>query len=124
MKITTEEKVKDFILDRVNLAILTFDDDTEIKLTEITDIDIDLNKLEISYINFTNALHNVELENCFSKNKKITHVYLETRSFLVDCTDLKVFYDIQCDMRINRLRINIPSNDVDDMYVELEGFVK
>ena len=122
MKLTIEDNFKEFVFDHVKSVILTFEDNTEIKLSQVTDIDIDLNRLSKSYIYVTSAIDDSELENCYSKDKRITHVYLEPHSVnIMDCNYIKSFYDIPCDMKINRLRFGC-SKEPGDMYFELEGW--
>lgn len=122
MTLTIENNVKEFVFDYIKSAILTFEDGTEIELSQVTDIDIDLNRLGQSYIYMTNALQDSELENCYSKGKKIVHVHCEPHSVnIMDCNYIKSFYDIPCDMKINRLRFGCSKNP-GDMYFELEGW--
>lgn len=123
MTLTTEDNVKEFVFDYMKSVILTFEDGSEIKLSQVTDIDIDLNRLEQSYIYITNALQDAELENCFSKCKRIISVHCEPHSVnIMDCNYIKSFYDIPCDMKINRLRFGSTRKEPGDMYFELEGW--
>ena len=92
-------------------------------MSQVTDIDIDLNKLEQSYIYITSAVQDSELDNYYSKNKKITHVHLEPRSVEIkEGTEIESFYDIPCNMKINRLRFGCTRSNCGDMYFELEGW--
>lgn len=123
MILTTEDKVKEFVFDCLKYIILTFEDGSEVKLSQISDIDIDLNRFEQSYIYITNAVQDAELLNCFSKGKMIIHVHFEPRSInILDCNNIKTFYDIPCNMKINRLRFGTTKSSPGDMYFELEGF--
>ena len=75
MKITTDNNIDQFILLDLNKVYITFDDDSEVKLNNITDYDIDLNKIENSTIELTTEFSSAELENRF-KGKKINHINL------------------------------------------------
>lgn len=123
MTLTIENNVKEFVFDYIKSAILTFEDGTEIKLSQVTDIDIDLNRLSQSYIYVTSAVQDSELENCYSKDKRITHVHLEPVSVEIkEGKDIESFYDISCNMKINRLRFGRTRSNCGDMYFELEGW--
>ena len=128
MKVTVEDNVKDYILDKIIKMCLTFDDDTEVWLIDIQDIDMSLDKIDTSYINFTTIVHSVQLENYFSKKNYIKRIYTEnTYADITDgvATEVKedMIYEFPCHMQIRKLGINNSLDEVPNMYVELEGFV-
>ena len=126
MKITIDDNIEQFILLDLIEVCITFDDDSEVKLNNITDYDIDLNKIENSTIELTTEFSSAELENRF-KGKKINHInliHIEAKGYVAgEDKDINVFYDIPCDMTIRRLRINGCYEEVGKMFVSLEGFV-
>lgn len=128
MKITVENDVTQFVLCEINCVYIEFSDGIEAKLDCITDYDIDLDNIDCSIIGLTNTFFNTEIENRF-KGKKSNHVILvHIEATGIDKNDgytrLNVFYDIPCDMKIRRLRINGDRSNFGSMFVELEGFVK
>lgn len=128
MKITTENNVKNFILDRIKNVYIGFNDNVEVKLNSITDFDIDLSDGYNSTIELTNTFENIEIINHFnSTNSRIIYVYIEAIGICMrDCAgyDIDVYYDIPCDMKISRLRIDGDLHETGNMLVELEGLVK
>lgn len=127
MKITTENNVSEFILDKINNVYIGFDD-TEIILKDIVEYDIDLDRVDCSTIEFTNAFSNVELENYFigNKNNNIIYVHIEASGIVMEnyvCRNIDVYYDIPCKMTIRRLRSHGNYKDAGNMFVQLEGFV-
>ena len=126
MKITTENNVKQYVLYRVNNVYIGFDDNIEVKLDQVTEFDIDLDSIDYSTIRFTNVLNNIEIANHFKSDKKnhIIYVHIEAIGVLPgDGQEVKVFYDIPCDMNIRRFRLNGCFNQP-NMFIELEGIVK
>lgn len=126
MKITTDDNIEQFILLDLIKVCITFDDDVEVKLNNIIDYDIDLNKIESSTIELTTESSSVDIENRF-KGKKSNHInliHIEAKGYVGDENkDINVFYDIPCNMTIRRLRINGCYEGVGKMFVSLEGFV-
>lgn len=128
MKITTEDNVKVYILDRINKVYIGFDDNTEVELNQITEHDIDLDNIDISTISFGNLLFDVEIQNHFKGNKSnhVIHIHIEAIGIdPVNTNQFNVFYDIPCDMKIRRFATNRHCREVlGDMFIELEGVVK
>lgn len=125
MKVTTGNNVKQFSLSRIKAVYIGFDDNTEVTLNQIVDYDIDLDRIDCSTIEFTNTLDNVEIENHFSKNSHIICVRIDGIGYLPDSDkETTVFYDIPCDMKIRRLRMNGDIGTCQNMFVGLEGIVK
>ena len=127
MKVTTENNINEYILDRIKKVYIGFDDNTEVKLDNVVEYDIDLDNFDMSIIEITNALFNVEIENRF-KGKKSNHIiYIHIEATGVtpyENESLDVFYDIPCDMKIRRYRTNASHINIGNMFVELEGFIK
>ena len=120
MKVTVENNINEYILNRIKNVYIGFDDNVEVKLDQISDYDINLDKIDSSIIELTNILGNVELQNHFKGKSRIIYVHIEFVG--IDITgeqEFKVLYDIPCDMVIRNLRICSG-----DMFVELEGIVK
>ena len=129
MKITTEYyDVQNFILNRIDKIYIGFNDNIDVKLTNITEYDINLNNECSSTIEFSNVFTNIELANHFRSNSRIIYVRIEAFGIIADKNNYgkhtAVFYDIPCNMVISRLRISRNSDDCSEMYVELEGLVK
>lgn len=127
MKVTVENNVNEYVLDRIKNVYIGFDDNTEVKLNQIVDFNIDLDNIDISTISLTNALENVEIINHFKGNKINDIFYVCIEAFAlnpIDCNVLKVSYDIPCEMKIKRLRTDGGTGRCGEMYFELEGFVK
>lgn len=125
MTLTTEDNVKEFIFDYLKSVILTFEDGSEIKLSKISEIDIDLNRpIEHSFIYITSAVQDADLIKCYIKGTKITGIHLDPRSIdLTNCMDINTFYDISCEMDMTRLKFGTTKTAPGDMYFELEGMV-
>ena len=124
MKITTENNIKQFILNRINRVYIKFSDDVEIKLDKIIDYDLDIDSNDISTIELTSAMQDCEIINRFNDKKKnrITFIHIEGISCSSDECSVDAFYDIRCIMKIRKLRIN--NNDCcANMFIELEGIV-
>lgn len=125
MKVITKDNVKQFIFDKIQRVYIGFDDNTKVKLEQISEFDIDLDKFGTSTIEVTNGLHDIEIKNQFSKNNHVVSVYIEAKGAkLQDCEPIDIFYDIPCDMKIRRLRINGDYESYPDMFIMLEGIVK
>ena len=125
MKVTTENNAKQFALDRIKKVYIGFDDNIEVTLNYIKDYNIDLDRIDCSTIEITNALDNVEIENHFSKDSHIIYVHIEASGVLIESDEIiDVFYDIPCDMKIRRFKISADVGTCQDMFVELEGIVK
>ncbi len=125
MKLVTNNN-KQFILDRIKNIILLFTDDTKITLSEITDFNLDLDSINCSEIDITNALFNKELQNHFKgyKKNKIKEIWIEGIGFsLDDCKGQQILYDIPCNMYIRRLIINGNIGTSSSMQVVLEGSI-
>lgn len=130
MKITTENNVKNFILDRIKNVYIGFDDNIEVKLDAIIDFDIDLSDGDNSTIELTNVFEHIEILNHFktAKSTRIIYVHIEATGVRivngVGHVVTNVYYDIPCDMKISRLRIEGNKHEAGNMLVELEGLVK
>ena len=129
MTVTTENNIKQYVLYKIKTLRIGFDDNTEVKLDQITNYELNLDKIDTSTIELTNMLGNIELENHFIGNKRNRIIYVYIEAVGVDALtsqEFKVFYDIPCDMIIRRLKIyNCCSNSsYGDMFVELEGIIK
>ena len=130
MKVTTENNVKNFILNRINKVYIGFNDNIEVSLNDVIGYDVDLCDGYNSNIELTSVTENVEIINYFKSHKRtrIIYVRIEAQGFSTDketCKEFcKVFYDIPCDMKINRLRIDGCINDCSKMVIELEGLVE
>lgn len=125
MKVTVENNVKEYILDKIKDVYIGFNDNVEVRLNQIIDYDIDLNNEHDSTISFTNALNNVEMENHFKgKKSRIIYVRIDAIGWNPDESSFDVFYDIPCDMKIKNLRISGEYDGFGDMHVELEGVVR
>lgn len=129
MKVTTENNVENFVLYEINSVYLLFNDEVEVELNNIIEYDFDFDKIECSTIELLNELNNSEIENRFGarKNNHITFIHIEATGVCLgeDCgKDVKVFYDIPCDMKIRRLRVNGNKDCICNMFISLEGFVK
>ena len=112
------------IIDKIDYIALVFDDDTEERIGEIIDFDLDLDGIDYSSICFTTAfLYNNMLSNF--KRKTIKRVYI--RCLQIDMNDIeireKLLIDMQCNMKIRKCRINGDFNEFSTMYIELEGMV-
>ena len=126
MKVTIENNGKEFILCKIESVHIGFDDNTEVKLSNIVDYDIDLNRGNYSTISFTDVFHNVQIENHFSKNSKIIYIHINGKG-LADRdfdNEINVLYDIPCDMKIIRFRTDGNPTECGSMFIELEGIVK
>ena len=127
MKVIVENNVKQFVLDRINKVYIGFDDNVEVSLDQIIDYDIDLDRVDCCSIGFTNAISDVEMINHFKGDNKSKIIYVKieaTGMSISDCRKNDVLYDIPCEMIIRRLRTNGEINNIGNMFVELEGFVK
>lgn len=127
MKVTTKNNEKQFILDEIKAVYIGFDDNTEVKLNRITEYDIDLDKIEESFIELTNAAVDVEIENHFvgNKNNHIIYVDIEALGFEIgSCKTVEVSYNITCDMHIRKLRTHGEYKEATSMFIQLEGFIK
>lgn len=126
MKVTTENNVRQFILKQIESVYIGFDDNIEVKLSNIVDYDIDLNRTSYSTIDLTDVLHDVQIENHFNKNSKIIHIHIEGKGVVVeDCDkEFDVLYDIPCDMKIIKFRTTGSFTECGNMFIELEGIVK
>ena len=125
MKVTTENNVKEYVLNRIENVHIGFNDNAEITLNHITEYNIDLDSIDYSTISFANAINNIEIENHFKNNKKsrVIYIHIDAIGYLIENgKEVKVFYDIPCDMIIRRFRLN-GSSCCENMYVELEGIV-
>lgn len=127
MKTIVENNIKAYFIDRVNKIYIGFDDNAEVELNQIMDYDLDLDNECDSTISFVSAFNDREIENRF-KGRKSNHVIYVRMDVIAinpyDAEELKIFYDIPCDMKIRRLRVSGKSNCSDNMYIELEGIVK
>lgn len=126
MKITTEDNVKNYILSHIKYVYIGFDDNTEVMLPGVKEYDIDLDKVDYSTIELTNAFGNTEIENHFSKHNRVIYVHIEACAVVLESSEkmIDVFYDIPCDMKIKRLRINNDIDSCNEMFIQLEGAVK
>lgn len=122
MRVTSNMEVG--IIDRVQYIALTFEDDTELRLGEVVEYDLDLDNIDYSTISFATAFIYDEILTQFNK-KEIRRIRI---NFLeIDANDLerkeKLVLDMPCRMKIRRCRINGDMHTVPNMYVELEGMV-
>ena len=126
MKVTTENNVKQYILHTINNVYIGFNDNVEVVLNQITEFDIDLDGANNSTIEFKTDISNIELANYFSNKKNhIIYVRMEATGMNIESqTDVKVYYDVPCNMIIRRLRFDGDNSYCGGMLVELEGFVK
>ncbi len=123
MIITTENN-KQFILDRIKYIHLLFTDNTKITLSEITDFSLDLDSIDYSQIDITNALFDKELQNHFKgyKINKIKEVSIEEKIVTYDdCEVQQALYKIPCTMYIRRLILEGNINTSSSMRIVLEG---
>ena len=60
------------------------------------------------------------------KSNRVIYIHIEATGMMIDThKEVNVFYDIPCDMRIRRYRIDgYTMGEVGSMFIELEGFVK
>ena len=126
MKVTVENNVKQYILDKINKVYIGFNDNTEVKLDAIEEFYIDLSN-DYSTIELTNVFEDIEIINHFNSIKPTSIIYVHIEAigwFFKDGTGNEccgVYYDIPCDMKIGKLRIDGAEHN---MSIELEGIVK
>lgn len=127
MKVTIENNITEYVITKIKDICIGFDDNTEIKLKQIVEYDLDLDSIYNTTISFINAYQNAELENHFKGNKRNHIIYVHIDAFAATpdgMGDFRVCYDIPCDMTIRRLETNGDRSTVGAMVVELEGIVK
>lgn len=127
MKITIENNAKEYFIDRIQNVYIGFDDNVEVKLNQIVEYDIDLDNTDCSTIEFRNAFNSTEIENHFKGNSKNHIIYIRIELLAVnpiDMKNLKVFYDIPCNMVIKRLKSYGDYTEIGGMHIELEGVIK
>jgi len=128
MKMTAENNTEQFVLDDINTVYIGFDDNTEVKLDKIIEYDIDLDKIEHSFIELTNAETDTEIVNHFVGNKKNHVIYVDVKGKGFDIKNNKeidVYYKIPCNMHMRKLRTHGECREeVGRMFIQLEGFIK
>ena len=124
MKITSDNK--QFIFDRIHKIILCFEDGCEVTLDQVTEWDFDLDRCDYSYIDLTNIFVDKELVNRFCTNKeRINFIHIEGQGYeFYSASNDVIMIDIQCNMRIRKVRLNGNVEGCSKMYVQLEGTVK
>ena len=127
MKLTSD--IQNGILCNIKSITIVFEDNEAVVLNNIYDFDFDLDSIESSWIDITNAYINKTLVDRFAIKKghpKIKHININYASLdTTYCEDiLDTFIDIPCCMIIRKLRIDGDTDRYGKMYVRLEGLVK
>jgi hypothetical protein len=112
-------------INKIDYIILTLEDDTEIRICEINDYDLDLYGGDYSSISFTTVCTNNKLLSRF-KRESIKHIHIKFDE--INGNDRNsvrpLLLDIPCNMKIKRCRVNGDTSTIGNMYVELEGMVR
>lgn len=120
MKVTSDNK--QFLFYKIKKIILCFEDGCEVVLDQVKEWDFDLDRCDCSYIDFINMLVSKEIIDRFCTNKEhIKFVHIEGEGYEVEDT---VMVNMQCYMRIRKLRLNGDIESATEMHVQLEGKVE
>ena len=121
--------IQNGILCNIKSITIVFEDNEAVVLNNIYDFDFDLDSIESSWIDVTNAYINKILVNRFAskkENSKIKHININYINLDIKYQEaiLDTFIDIPCCMIIRKLRIDGDTDRYGKMYVRLEGMVK
>ena len=127
MKLTSD--IQNGFLRNIKSITIVFEDNEEVILDNIYDFDFDLDSIESSWIDVTNAYINKTLVDRFAskkENSKIKHININYINLDIKYQEaiFDAFIDIPCCMSIRKLRINGDTDSCGKMYVRLEGWVK
>lgn len=124
MKVTSD--IKEGVMESIDKIILTFEDNVEIELNQIINYDIDLDCIEYSSIELTNALVNHDLLNRFKAKErtiKIKLIHIEYNICqIIDGKVNKSYLDIPCQMCLRRCRID--GDACGKMFISIEGGIE
>lgn len=102
---------------------LYFEDGYFVTLDKIINYDIDLTRIESSYIEITSYFNNAELISRFCRhNDNVTKIYFTMNA--IDKKDDKYGVITLCDMYIKNISFNGSEDTFSEMFLRLEGMVK
>lgn len=111
------------IISHIKSVTLTFDDSGEIILHNITDYDMEFNKIMPSIVELTHCYIDKDIIQKYTKNINIKHLYITMEIYDIITNESRIsFLDIPCDMKIVSLKYKGDMNNVSDCKITLEGF--
>ena len=73
----TDLKTDDYIIDTVKEIKIIFDDDVAVILKGITCFDLDFDRIEYAFLNFTSSFYSKKIHEYYNKRQKIKRVVLK-----------------------------------------------
>ena len=111
------------IISHIKSVILTFDDLGEIVLDNITDYDMEFNKIMPSIVEFAHCCIDKHIITKHTKNIKVKHLHIEIVIYDINTNESRIsFLDVPCDMEIKSLRYKGNKDIASDCAIILEGY--